>query len=121
MPLTDPVKNMERNAKTTQDSGLTDPNDNLQLSALSVDSATSRHPGNGVGHKPILIEDWDCLFGAVQDRIAKAIALLHADGRCCDPSEVDSGHVTATLLDCSADLTRLHAALRIERLMRATV
>lgn len=121
MPFNEWANPIDRYIMTTQDSGSADTNPSPLTETANSDGAPSRELFGGAGFKPILIEDWDCLFGAVQDRIAKATASLHADSNRRESGEVDCSHVYATLLDCSADLTRLHAALRIQRLMRATV
>ena len=121
MLFTDRANYIDRYIMTTQDSGSADTNPSPLTETGNSDGAKSRHINGGIEVKPVLTEDWDCLFYAVQDRNAKAIASLHADGNGCEPSEVDSSKIFATLLECAGDLTRLHAALRMERLMRATV
>lgn len=121
MLFTDRANHIDRYIMTTQDSGSADTNPSPLTETANSDGEPSRELFGGIAFKPILIEDWDCLFEAVQDRIAKATASLHADSSRRESGEVDCSHISATLLDCSADLSRLHAALRIERLMRATV
>lgn len=70
--------------------------------------------GQGLSPSGMATQDWDLLFSAVSQRLGQCANHLLAAG---SPQQQASAAISVSndVLDCVADLTRLHTALRQQR------
>jgi hypothetical protein len=65
-------------------------------------------------HLEISVDDWDILFRAVEDRLRSSVCARLASTAPA-PARDAAGRVQAIVLECVAELDKLHNALKQER------
>jgi hypothetical protein len=85
--------------------------DNSEFSDLMAE-LKSYQPTARCQHLEISVDDWDILFRAVEDRLRSSVGARLASTA---PARDAAGRVQAIVLECVAELDKLHNALKQER------
>jgi len=94
-----------------------DDGENLKVSSMEKDKVISYPKPNSASEVEIEPEDWDSLFGAVEERLRGTVETLDSSTTpVILPDKLS--RIKAVVLDCVSSLDALHTALRHDRALR---